>query len=88
MEANQVAERPFEELNYDIVIEDNLCEDNSQRSDQAWTGGIWLDESNRVIIQRNVLREHGVGMYVTGCTDVIVRNNVIYSNNKTVGSSP
>lgn len=64
--------------NKNIVVEDNLCEDNSIGTSET---GIWVDDSNDVIVQNNIMRRSGKGLEIGGSFNVIARNNIIYENN-------
>jgi parallel beta-helix repeat protein len=63
-----------------IVVEDNLCEYNSDQ--YASETGIWVDDSNDVLVQNNILRGNERGLETSGSFNVIVRNNIIYENNR------
>ncbi len=63
-----------------IVVEDNLCENNS-RTYQAETG-IWIDDSDDVIVQNNVIRGNEIGLQITGSYRVIARFNTIHENHR------
>ncbi len=62
-----------------VVIEDNLCEDNACIS--AGGTGIWVDDSDDILVQNNILRRNHKGLAITGAFNVIARNNIIYENN-------
>jgi parallel beta-helix repeat protein len=61
-----------------VVVEDNLCENNS-RLYQAETG-MWIDDTDGVIVQNNVIRGNEIGLQITGCNGVIARFNTIHEN--------
>lgn len=61
-----------------IVVENNLCEYNSQHYNSET--GIWVDDSDRVVVQNNIMRYNEVGLKITGCFQVIARNNLVYNN--------
>ncbi len=63
-----------------ITIEDNLCEDNAQQYAVSVETGIWVDDSNDVVVQRNTLRRNGKGLSITGCYNVTAKENKIYGN--------
>jgi len=63
-----------------IVIEDNLCEYNSDKYTSET--GIWVDDSNNVVVQNNTMRGNEKGLEISGSFNVIVRNNIIYENNR------
>ncbi len=63
-----------------IVVEDNLCENNS-RTYQAETG-IWIDDTDDVIVQNNVIRGNEIGLQITGSYGVIARFNTIHENHR------
>jgi parallel beta-helix repeat protein len=62
-----------------VVVDGNLCEYNSQTY-QSETG-MWIDDSQHVIVQNNTSRHNEIGLKITGSTRVIVRYNTIYMNN-------
>lgn len=59
-----------------IVIEDNLCEDNSYSDKYKSETGIWVDDNNDVIVQNNIMRRNPIGLEITGSFNVIARNNI------------
>jgi parallel beta-helix repeat protein len=63
-----------------VVVEDNVCENNS-RTHQAETG-IWIDDTDDVIVQNNVIRGNEIGLQVTGSYRVIARFNTIHDNHR------
>ena len=63
-----------------IVVEGNLCENNS-RFFQAETG-IWVDDTDEVIVQYNVIRGNEIGLLITGSNQVIARFNTIHENHR------
>jgi len=71
------AGRP-DQITKNIVVEDNLCEYNSQHYDSET--GIWVDDSDRVVVQNNIARFNEVGLKITGSFQVIARKNLIYHN--------
>ena len=60
------------------VIEDNHCWGNA-RAYGAETG-IWVDDTDDVVVQRNVLERNPTGLRITGSYRVLVRRNVIHEN--------
>lgn len=70
------------DLTQRVVVEGNLCEDNSQTY-QAETG-IWIDDSDYVIVQNNITRGNEIGLQITGSYHVIARFNESYENNHPV----
>jgi len=71
------------EVSYDVVVENNTCEYNGATND--WETGIWIDDTDRALVQNNIVRFNKNGMYITGTTNLIVRNNLIYGNTKYYG---
>ncbi len=63
-----------------IVVEDNVCEYNSQNYDNET--GIWIDDTDNCLVQNNILRHNNIGFTITGSRQVIGRNNQIYKNNE------
>jgi hypothetical protein len=61
-----------------VVVEDNHCWGNG-RGYGAETG-IWIDDADDVVVQRNVLDRNPTGLRVTGSDRVLVRHNVIHEN--------
>ena len=61
-----------------VVVEDNHCWGNG-RGYGAETG-IWIDDADDVVVQRNVLDRNPTGLRVTGSDRVLVRRNVIHEN--------
>ncbi|MHC4698897.1 MAG: right-handed parallel beta-helix repeat-containing protein, partial [Planctomycetota bacterium] len=51
-----------------IVVEGNLCEYNSQT--YGAETGIWIDDSDQVIVQNNIMRHNEVGLKITGSFQV------------------
>lgn len=60
------------------VVEDNHCRGNG-RAYGAETG-IWIDDTDDVVVQRNVLDHNPTGLRITGSRRVLVRRNVIHEN--------
>lgn len=60
------------------VIEGNHCWGNG-RAYGAETG-IWIDDAEDVVVQRNVLDRNPTGLRVTGSYRVLVRRNVVHEN--------
>ena len=60
------------------VIEDNRCWGNG-RAYGAETG-IWVDDTDDVVVQRNVLDSNPTGMRITGSYRILARHNVIHEN--------
>jgi len=58
-----------------IIVEDNVCNYNSQSYPSET--GIWIDDSNYVIVQNNTLDHNEVGLKITGSNQVIARRNLI-----------
>lgn len=65
-------------VGYDIVVENNICEYNGESSN--WETGIWIDDTNRALVQNNIVRFNANGIYVTGSENIIVRKNLINDN--------
>ncbi|MBW2990494.1 right-handed parallel beta-helix repeat-containing protein [Candidatus Woesearchaeota archaeon] len=64
------------------VIENNIAEYNVQV--YSYETGTWLDESNYVVIQNNIFRHNKFGFMTQGSSQIIIRNNEIYENNRGV----
>ena len=62
-----------------IVIEDNLCEDNSQNYKHE--PGIWVDETEYALVQRNTVYGNQKGIAISQSFHTITRFNLIYENN-------
>jgi len=71
---------PIYPISRNIVVEDNLCEDNAGEHNSET--GIWVDDSNDVLVQNNILRRNQIGLELTGTFHVIARNNIIYENSR------
>lgn len=67
-----------DQITKNIVVEDNLSEYNSQSYNSET--GIWIDDSDRVVVQNNIMRFNEVGLKITGSFQVIARKNLIYKN--------
>jgi len=54
--------------------------------------GIWLDDSNEVLIEDCIIRDNQHAIHIdgdgVGCKDIIVRFNSIYNNTKNFGAAP
>ncbi len=61
-----------------IVVENNICEYNSQT--YGGEAGIWIDDTDNVTVQNNIMRYNETGLRITGTFNVIARNNLIYEN--------
>lgn len=75
----QIESRADPDITQRVVVEGNLCEYNSQR--YPTETGIWIDDSDSVIVQNNVMRYNEHGLRLTGSNHVIVRFNAMYENN-------
>jgi parallel beta-helix repeat protein len=62
------------------VVEDNLAEYNAQVYNSET--GVWLDDSNHVVVQGNVFRNNKFGFRTQGTNQIIFRNNLLYENNR------
>lgn len=61
-----------------VVIENNICEYNGQ----VFNGetGLWIDDSDDVLAQNNIIRHNLSGIKITGSNYALIRNNYIYEN--------
>ena len=69
---------PLPDLTKRVVVEDNICEYNSRTYKNET--GIWIDDSDDVIVQNNLTRGNEIGIQLTGSYRVIVRHNVSWEN--------
>lgn len=67
------------QITRNIVVENNICEYNSQSYEDET--GIWIDDTDNCLVQNNILRYNEIGLKITGCFQVIVRFNTVYENN-------
>ncbi len=63
-----------------FVVENNLCEHN--QLNYSTETGIWIDDARYGVVRNNVLRHNQVGIKVSKCKKIIVRNNLIYRNSE------
>lgn len=68
----------IEDGSKNVIIEGNICEHNAQRYDTET--GIWIDDSEHVLVQNNILRHNKIGLLIGKTDHCVVRNNVIYEN--------
>jgi len=67
-----------ENESHNVIVQDFLCEDNSQGD--VFETGLWIDDSDSVIVRRGIMRNNQTGFRVSGSQKVWVYNNLIYSN--------
>jgi parallel beta-helix repeat protein len=63
-----------------IVVEENLSENNTQKYE--FEAGVWIDNSKNVAVRNNILRNNKVGLIITGSDQVTVHDNYLYLNNR------
>jgi len=63
-----------------FVVEENLCEWNQQN--YSTEAGIWIDDADYGVVQRNIIRHNQVGIKVSKSRDIIVRRNLVYKNSR------
>ena len=68
----------IENYSSNILLEDFLCEDNSQVF--TFESGVWVDDSDGVIVRRGIMRNNQTGFRVSGSRNVLAYNLLIYSN--------
>jgi parallel beta-helix repeat protein len=64
------------------VIENNRSEYNAQTWE--FETGAWVDGTTNATIRNNIFRGNKIGFMVSSSTRVLVRNNLIYENNRGV----
>jgi parallel beta-helix repeat protein len=70
----------IEDGSKNVIVEDNTCEYNAQKS--GYETGIWVDSTENAVVQNNIIRYNNIGLMVSGSEWIIVRNNLIYKNNR------
>jgi hypothetical protein len=63
------------------LIEDFICENNSQNPLYTYETGVWIDASSNVIVRRGIMRNNQTGFRVAAnSTNITANNLLIYSN--------
>lgn len=75
----------IEAATYNTLLEDNLCEYNSQI--YMYETGIWIFNSKNAIVRRNILRGNSTGLRVSKMTNFLAYNNLIIANTKSKNGS-
>ena len=73
----------IEDGSENIIVDSNRCEHNAQTFD--YETGVWIARTVNSIAQNNMLRGNVLGLMVTTSNNTIIRNNIIYDNNRGVG---
>jgi parallel beta-helix repeat protein len=68
-----------------VVVEGNHSENNAQSYE--YETGIWIDSTVNAVVQNNVLNGNQIGLMVTDSNRVLLRNNIIYQNNRAPSGS-
>ena len=75
----------IEDYCYGILIEDFICEYNSQSALYTYETGIWINKDDGVIIRRGILRNNQTGLRVSESRNVLASDLLIYSNQSGYG---
>jgi hypothetical protein len=70
----------IEDNSSNVVIEDFICENNSQLAEWTYETGLWVDDAKNITVQRGTMRNNQTGLRVTYSTNVLASYNLIYSN--------
>ncbi len=61
-----------------IIVDENICEFNAL--EYGYETGVWIDDSEDVIVQNNKLIGNGIGLVIGKSNRVIARGNLIFKN--------
>jgi len=78
---NNASGLQIENYSTDILIENFICENNSLGG--GYEAGLWIDDSDNVIVREGILRNNQCGLRVSNSQNVLAYNLLIYSNNYT-----